>query len=45
VNEELDIEFMAERHKVQRGYFVSLVVWRILLGLVSVLQRKYYIFE
>lgn len=38
VNEELDIEFMAQRHYVSRAYFVSFIVWRILLALVSAFE-------
>lgn len=37
VNEELDIESMAKNNKISRAYFVSFMIWRILLKLVSIL--------
>lgn len=40
VNEEIDIDFVAQMHYTCRACFVSFVVWRILLGLVSVFQPK-----
>lgn len=35
VNDEMDVDLMVKNNKISRAYFVSFVVWRILLGLVS----------